>query len=43
MNYGGGQMSWNKEALGKEVLAEVPKQLVAWMTKRGIKPNNPSK
>ena len=43
MNYGGGQMSWNKEALAKEVLAEVPKQLVAWMTKRGIKPNNPPK
>jgi len=43
MNYGGGQMSWNKEALAKEVLAEVPNQLVAWMTKRGIKPNNPLK
>merc|ERR1711994_653745 len=42
MNYGGGQMNWNKEALAKEVLAEVPKQLVTWMTKRGIKPNNPS-
>lgn len=42
MNYGGGQMSWNKEALAKEVLAEVPKQLVSWMTKRGIKPNTPS-
>ena len=42
MNYGGGQMSWNKEALAKEVLAEVPKQLVSWMTKRGIKPNKQS-
>jgi len=31
---------WNKEALAKEVLAEIPKQLVSWMTKRGIKPNN---
>merc|ERR1719510_2401628 len=39
MNFGGGQMTWNKEALAKEVLAEVPKQLVSWMTKRGIKPN----
>jgi len=38
-NFGGGQMTWNKEALAKEVLAEVPKQLVSWMTKRGIKPN----
>jgi hypothetical protein len=37
--HGGGQMTWNKEALAKEVLAEVPKQLVSWMTKRGIKPN----
>ena len=37
--HGVGQMTWNKEALAKEVLAEVPKQVVSWMTKRGIKPN----
>jgi hypothetical protein len=30
--------SWNKEDLAKEVLAEIPKQLVGWMTKHGIKP-----
>ena len=30
--------NWNKEGLAKEVLAEIPKQLVSWMTKRGIKP-----
>jgi len=30
--------SWNKEMLAKSVLAEVPKQLVDWMTMRGVKP-----
>merc|ERR1712096_603806 len=39
---GAGGNTWNKEALGKEVLAEIPKQLVSWMTKRGIKPNKMS-
>jgi len=29
---------WNKEMLAKSVLAEVPKQLVDWMTIRGVKP-----
>ena len=33
---------WNKEALAKEVLAEVPNQVVSWMTKRNIKPNLPN-
>ena len=36
---GQGGFTWNKEALAKEVLAEIPKQLVSWMVKRGIKPN----
>lgn len=31
---------WNKEMLAKSVLAEVPKQLVDWMTIRGVKPVN---
>ena len=30
--------TWSKEDLAKEVLAEIPKQLVGWMTTRGIKP-----
>ncbi len=29
---------WDKELLAKEVLAEVPKQLVGWMKMKGIKP-----
>ena len=33
-----GPHSWNKEALAKEVLAEIPDQLVKWMLSRGIKP-----
>ena len=39
---GPGGATWNKESLGKEVLAEIPKQLVSWMMKRGIKPNKMS-
>ena len=31
---------WNKEALAKEVLAEIPKQMVGWMTAHGIKPQH---
>ena len=31
---------WDHEALAKEVLAEVPNQVVKWMTLRGIKPLN---
>ena len=31
---------WNQEGLAKEVLAEVPNQVVKWMTMRGIKPLN---
>ena len=43
MNYGAGAAAtWNKEALAKEVLAEVPNQVVSWMTKRNIKPNLPN-
>ena len=34
-----GPYSWNKEALAKEVLAEIPDQLVKWMVGRGIMPN----
>jgi len=30
--------SWDREGLAKEVLAEVPNQVVKWMTLRGIKP-----
>ena len=30
--------SCNRERLALKVLAEVPKQLVSWMTKRGVKP-----
>ena len=30
--------SYNRERLAQQVLAEVPKQLVSWMTKRGVKP-----
>lgn len=36
--FSNGNGSWNKAALAKEVLAEVPNQLVKWMTNRGIKP-----
>ena len=31
---------WDQEGLAKEVLAEVPNQVVKWMTLRGIKPLN---
>ena len=30
--------TWDKEMLAKEVLHEIPNQLVSWMTQRGIKP-----
>ena len=30
--------SWDKEMLAKEVLYEIPNQVVEWMTKRGVKP-----
>ena len=30
--------SWDRETLAKEVLAEIPNQVVKWMTIRGIKP-----
>lgn len=30
--------TWDKEMLAKEVLHEIPNQLVSWMTTRGIKP-----
>ena len=30
--------SWDREGLAKEVLAEVPNQVVKWMTMRGLKP-----
>ena len=30
--------SWDREGLAREVLAEVPNQVVKWMTLRGIKP-----
>merc|ERR1712038_268095 len=33
-----GPHSWNKEALAKEVLAEIPDQLVKWMMSKGIMP-----
>ena len=33
---GGGY--WDQQGLAKQVLAEVPKQLVKWMTMRGLKP-----
>ena len=33
---------WDKELLAKDVLAEIPKQMVGWMKSRGIKPKNPS-
>ena len=29
---------WDHEGLARAVLAEVPKQLVKWMTMRGLKP-----
>ena len=32
------QGTWDKEFLAKDVLAEIPKQVVGWMKKRGIKP-----
>ena len=32
------EQSYNRERLAQQVLAEVPKQLVSWMTKRGVKP-----
>ena len=31
--------SWSKDLLANSVLAEVPRQLVNWMNKNGIKPN----
>lgn len=31
---------WNKEMLAKEVLAEIPNQVVGWMKIRGVKPVN---
>ena len=34
----GSQGTSNKEILAQQVLAEVPKQCVSWMTKRGVKP-----
>jgi hypothetical protein len=37
-NFVGLNGSWNREQLAKCVLAEVPKQLVGWMTMRGVKP-----
>ena len=30
--------SYNRERLAQQVLAEVPRQLVSWMTKMGVKP-----
>ncbi len=36
--FSSGQNNWDKAALAKEVLAEVPKQLVGWMNMRGLKP-----
>jgi hypothetical protein len=30
--------TWDKEMLAKEVLYEIPNQLVQWMTQRKIKP-----
>lgn len=30
--------TWNKEMLAREVLHEIPQQVVGWMMKRGIKP-----
>ena len=30
--------TWDKEMLAKEVLYEIPNQVVGWMTTRGIKP-----
>ena len=30
--------TWDRGSLAKEVLAEVPNQVVKWMTMRGIKP-----
>ena len=30
--------TWDKEMLAKEVLFEIPHQLVDWMTKHGVKP-----
>jgi len=38
-----GPTSWNKEALAREVLAEVPDQLVKWMLSRSIRPENVSR
>jgi hypothetical protein len=34
------QTQWDRVALAREVLAEVPNQLVRWMTTRGVKPIN---
>ena len=36
INYRDG--SYNKDLLAQHVLAEVPKQMVSWMTIKGIKP-----
>ena len=33
-----GPALWNRDALAREVLAEIPKQVVCWMKKRGVKP-----
>ena len=35
-----GSQSYNRERLAQQVLAEVPKQLVSWMTQMGVKPLN---
>jgi len=32
--------AWDKDMLAKEVLAELPNQLVTWMKKKGLKPRN---
>ncbi len=34
--------AWDKELLAKEVLAEVPRQMVGWMKTKGIKPGGAS-
>jgi len=34
----GAQISWNKEMLAREVLAEIPDQLVGYMKNKGFKP-----
>ena len=34
----GSHVTWNKEMLAKEVLAEIPDQLVGYMKKKGFEP-----